>query len=101
MGFLFNTQEIVWRGVAVPRLQNRDGALIATLLIAIPEVILPLPSFWIHENPFYETLECLVFSVLPGCGGHLHVCFQSDDGQPHSRNADAYLAKCLVQSAFR
>jgi membrane protease YdiL (CAAX protease family) len=64
IGFLFNTEEIVWRGVAVPRLQTRYGALIATLLIAIPEVILHLPSFWIRGNPFYETVGVYWFSAF-------------------------------------
>jgi membrane protease YdiL (CAAX protease family) len=64
IGFLFNTEEIVWRGVALPRLQTRYGALIATLLIAIPEVILHLPSFWIRGNPFYETVGVYWFSAF-------------------------------------
>lgn len=65
-GFLFNTEEIVWRGIAVPRLQDRYGALVAALLIAIPEVALHLPSFWITKNPFYQTVGVpwfLAFSV--------------------------------------
>lgn len=64
MGFLFNTEEIVWRGFAVPRLQTRYGALIATLLIAIPEVSLHLPLFWTRGNPFYETVGVYWFSAF-------------------------------------
>jgi membrane protease YdiL (CAAX protease family) len=64
MGFLFNTEETVWRGFAVPRLQTRYGALIATLLIAIPEVSLHLPLFWTRGNPFYETVGVYWFSVF-------------------------------------
>ena len=64
MGFLFNTEETVWRGYAVPRLQTRYGALIATLLIAIPEVSLHLPLFWTRGNPFYETVGVYWFSAF-------------------------------------
>jgi membrane protease YdiL (CAAX protease family) len=64
MGFLFNTEEIVWRGVVVPRLQTRYGALTATLLIAIPEVSLHLPLFWTRGNPFYETVGVYWFSAF-------------------------------------
>ena len=64
MGFLFNTEETVWRGFAVPRLQTRYGALIATLLIAIPEVSLHLPLFWTRGNPFYETVGVYWFSAF-------------------------------------
>lgn len=64
IGFLFNTEEIVWRGVAVPQLQSRYGALIAALLIAIPEVTLHLPLFWIRGNSFYETVGVLWFSAF-------------------------------------
>ena len=64
MGFLFNTEEIVWRGVAAPRLQTRYGTLVATLLIAIPEVILHLPLFWVRGNPFYETVGVYWFSAF-------------------------------------
>jgi len=47
---LFNTEEIAWRGFALPHLQVRYGAMVATLLIAIPEVILHLPLFWIKDS---------------------------------------------------
>jgi membrane protease YdiL (CAAX protease family) len=56
LGFLFNTEEVVWRGFALPRLQSRYGALIAALLITIPEVLLHLPLFWTNENPFFQTV---------------------------------------------
>ncbi|MBL8102165.1 MAG: CPBP family intramembrane metalloprotease [Anaerolineales bacterium] len=47
---LFNMEEVAWRGFALPHLQVRYGALAATLLIAIPEVILHLPLFWIKDS---------------------------------------------------
>jgi len=63
---VFNTEEIVWRGIALPRLQARYGALAAAILIAIPEVALHLPLFWVTENPFYKNVGVpwfLAFSV--------------------------------------
>jgi membrane protease YdiL (CAAX protease family) len=50
IGSLFNTEEVAWRGFALPRLQDRYGALAAALLITIPEVILHLPLFWIKDS---------------------------------------------------
>ncbi|MBI5950442.1 MAG: CPBP family intramembrane metalloprotease [Chloroflexi bacterium] len=50
VGSLFNTEEVAWRGFALPRLQDRYGALAAALLITIPEVILHLPLFWIKDS---------------------------------------------------
>jgi membrane protease YdiL (CAAX protease family) len=64
LGFLFNTEEIVWRGVALPWLQSRYSTLMATLLIAIPEVTLHLPLFWIRGNAFYETVGLYWFSAF-------------------------------------
>jgi uncharacterized protein len=64
LGFLFNTEEVAWRGFALPRLQNRYGALIAVLLITIPEVLLHLPLFWTNENPFFQTVGMYWFSAF-------------------------------------
>ena len=64
IGSLFNTEEIVWRGIAIPRLQVRYGALSTALLIATPEVALHLPAFWITENPFYQTVGVYWFSAF-------------------------------------
>ena len=47
---LFNMEEIAWRGFALAHLQVRYGAMVATLLIAIPEVILHLPLFWLKDS---------------------------------------------------
>lgn len=63
-GFLINTEEIAWRGFALPRLQVRYGALVAALLITIPEVLLHLPLFWINENPFFQTIGLYWFSAF-------------------------------------
>jgi len=50
LGFLINTEEIVWRGFALPHLQPRYGALLAALFIAVPEVLLHLPLFWVQDS---------------------------------------------------
>ena len=50
VGFLVNTEEIAWRGFALPRLQERYGALIAALFITVPEVVLHLPLFWVKDS---------------------------------------------------
>lgn len=64
LGFLFNTEEVAWRGFALPRLQIRYGALIAALFITIPEVLLHLPLFWTNENPFFQTVGVYWFSAF-------------------------------------
>jgi membrane protease YdiL (CAAX protease family) len=64
IGFLVNTEEIAWRGFALPRLQMRYGTFAAAILIAIPEVILHLPLFWVKENPFFQTVGVYWFSAF-------------------------------------
>jgi uncharacterized protein len=64
LGFLINTEEVVWRGFALPRLQTRYGVLIAALLITVPEVMLHLPLFWVKENPFFQTVGIYWFSAF-------------------------------------
>jgi membrane protease YdiL (CAAX protease family) len=63
-GFLINTEEIAWRGFALPRLQARYNVLIAFLLLAIPEVALHIPLFFVKDNPFYQTVGMAAFSAF-------------------------------------
>jgi len=63
-GVLINTEEIAWRGFALPRLQEKYGVLVACLLLAIPEVALHLPLFFVKENPFYQTVGLVAFSAF-------------------------------------
>jgi membrane protease YdiL (CAAX protease family) len=63
-GVLINTEEIAWRGFALPRLQGRYHVLVAAVLLAIPEVALHLPLFWVKENPFYPTVGVFWFSAF-------------------------------------
>lgn len=64
LGFLINTEEIAWRGFALPRLQSRYGALTAALFIAIPEALFHLPLFWVKENPFFQNVGLYWFSAF-------------------------------------
>ena len=64
LGFLLNTEEIAWRGFALPRLQSRYNVLVACVLLAIPEVALHLPLFWVKDNPFYQTVGLFWFSAF-------------------------------------
>jgi hypothetical protein len=38
--------------------------LVACVLLAIPEVTLHLPLFWVKENPFYQTVGLFWFSAF-------------------------------------
>lgn len=63
-GALVNTEEIAWRGFALPRLQSRYGALIAALLIAVPESLFHLPYFWNKDVAFYQTVGMFWFTAF-------------------------------------
>ena len=63
LGFLINTEEVAWRGFALPRLQVRYGALLAALLITVPEVLLHVPLYWI-EGSFIQTVGVGWFSAF-------------------------------------
>jgi membrane protease YdiL (CAAX protease family) len=64
LGALLNTEEIAWRGFALPRLQARYGVLAAGLLLVIPEVALHLPLFLDKTNPFFQTVGIYWFSAF-------------------------------------
>lgn len=63
LGFLFNTEEIAWRGFALPRLQSRYGVLIAALLIVIPEVLIHVPLYWMKDS-FIRSVGIGWFSIF-------------------------------------
>jgi len=64
LGALINTEEIAWRGFALPRLQARHGALAASLLIAVPEALFHLPNFWNMDNSFYQNVGMFWFTAF-------------------------------------
>ncbi len=64
LGALINTEEIAWRGFALPRLQARYGVLTAGLLLIIPEVVLHIPLFFDKTNPFFQTVGIYWFSAF-------------------------------------
>jgi membrane protease YdiL (CAAX protease family) len=43
---LFNAEEFAWRGVALPRLQARHNALVASLILSVPWLFFHLPLFF-------------------------------------------------------
>jgi len=43
---LFNTEELAWRGFALPRLQTKHNALISSLVLSIPWLFFHLPLFF-------------------------------------------------------
>ena len=64
LGFMFNTEEVAWRGFALPRLQARHGALAAALLVAVPEALFHLPYFWNNDVAFYQSVGLISFTAF-------------------------------------
>lgn len=64
LGPLLNTEEILWRGFAFPRLQSRYGWLVGSLLLAVPEILLHLPYFFDPDAVFYRTVGIFWFSAF-------------------------------------
>jgi membrane protease YdiL (CAAX protease family) len=63
-GFLINTEEVAWRGFALPRLQARYGPWLAAILVLIPESLLHLPYFWNRDVDFYQTVGIFWFTAF-------------------------------------
>jgi len=64
-GVLTNTEEIAWRGVALPLLKSRyNNALIAALLVAIPEALLHAPDYFVDEMNFRKSVGALMFTIF-------------------------------------
>lgn len=51
---LVNTEEIAWRGFALPRLQSQYGALRACLILWVPWTLLHLPYFFTKDSLFQQ-----------------------------------------------
>ncbi len=64
-GILTNTEEVAWRGFALPRLQAKyNNALVAALLVAIPEVLLHVPDYFGNEMNFRKSVGVLSFTIF-------------------------------------
>jgi len=64
-GVLTNTEEIAWRGVALPLLKKRyNNALIAALLVSIPEVLLHAPDYFVSEMNFRKSAGVVMFTIF-------------------------------------
>jgi membrane protease YdiL (CAAX protease family) len=64
VGSLLNTEEMAWRGFVLPRLQTKYGALVASILLTIPESLLHLPYFWNRDVDFYQTVGLFWFTAF-------------------------------------
>ena len=64
LGALINTEEIAWRGFAMPKLQARYGPLTAVLLLALPEAIFHFPYFWNKDVAFYQNVGIFWFTAF-------------------------------------
>lgn len=64
LGALINTEEIAWRGFALPRLQARYGALAACILLALPEALFHFPYFWNKDVDFYQNVGIFWFTAF-------------------------------------
>jgi CAAX protease family protein len=64
-GLLSNTEEIAWRGVALPLLKARyNNALMAALLVALPEALLHAPDYFVDEMNFRKSVGALMFTIF-------------------------------------
>jgi membrane protease YdiL (CAAX protease family) len=64
VGSLLNMEEVAWRGFVLPKLQPKYGALVASILITIPESLLHLPYFWNRDVDFYQTVGVFWFTAF-------------------------------------
>jgi membrane protease YdiL (CAAX protease family) len=80
-----NTEEIAWRGFALPRLQSQYGALGGSVILWVPWTLLHLPYFFIKESmlqqmgfvPFAAgtlTMSILFAWLFNNTGGSVLLC---------------------------
>ena len=72
-GTLINTEEIAWRGFALPRLQAQYSTLIASILLALPEAAFHLPYFWNKDSGFYQNVGVFWFTAFTLAGVFIYV----------------------------
>ena len=64
-GVVTNTEEFAWRGVALPYLKAKyNNALVAALLVSIPEVFLHLPDYFDPEMNFRRSAGIVAFTIF-------------------------------------
>ena len=72
-------EEVGWRGFALPRLQSRYNALIATLIVGLLWGLWHLPLFWWVENPMsaYPFMPWLISVVAEAV---IYTCLYNGSG---------------------
>ena len=63
VAMVINTEEFAWRGVALPLLQRRHSALLASLLLGAVHTLWHLPYFFTLGRPFYEQVGFPAFAA--------------------------------------
>ena len=63
VALVINTEEFAWRGVALPVLQRRHSALLASLLLGAVHTLWHLPYFFTLGRPFYEQVGFPAFAA--------------------------------------
>jgi hypothetical protein len=64
-GIITNTEELAWRGVALPHFKAKyNNALIAALLVSIPEVLLHSPDYFVTEMNFRKSAGVIGFTIF-------------------------------------
>jgi membrane protease YdiL (CAAX protease family) len=63
VGALINTEEFAWRGMALPALQRRHSALVASLILGVAHTLWHLPYFFTAGRPFYEQVGFSMFAA--------------------------------------
>lgn len=62
---IINTEELAWRGVALPYLRAKyNNALVAALLVSIPEVFLHVPDYFDPEMNFRRSAGFVAFTIF-------------------------------------
>jgi membrane protease YdiL (CAAX protease family) len=63
LAVLINTEEFAWRGLALPLLQQRNPALVASVILGVIHTLWHLPYFFTLGRPFYEQVGFPMFAA--------------------------------------
>lgn len=62
---LLNGEEVAWRGFVLPKLQAKyNNAVMAALMVAVPETILHAPGFFKKDDPFISSVGIVSFVLF-------------------------------------